>query len=108
MAEEILRSGRLFLGRDCADGGAATNYQQMGPLSSIAGPRDDGGVVARFLSNGARIVGGCCGSTPQHIGAIAEAIIVAGWKLGREPTLRAGLRMLEWLLAGSQAWEAGE
>jgi len=33
-------------------------------------------------------------------GAIAEAIIAAGWKLGREPTLRAGLRMLEWLLAG--------
>jgi hypothetical protein len=32
--------------------------------------------------------------------AIAEAVIVAGWKLGREPTLRAGLRMLAWLLAG--------
>jgi hypothetical protein len=32
--------------------------------------------------------------------AIAEAVIVAGWKLGRDPTLRAGLRMLAWLLAG--------
>jgi hypothetical protein len=30
--------------------------------------------------------------------AIAEAVIVAGWKLGRAPTLHAGLRMLEWLL----------
>jgi len=32
--------------------------------------------------------------------AIAEAVIVAGWRLGRDPLLRDGLRMLEWLLAG--------
>jgi hypothetical protein len=31
--------------------------------------------------------------------AVAEAVIVAGWKLGRDPILRNGLRMLEWLLA---------
>jgi len=30
--------------------------------------------------------------------AIAEAVIVAGWKLGRNRVLRNGLRMLEWLL----------
>jgi hypothetical protein len=33
-------------------------------------------------------------------GAIAEAVIVAGWKLGDDRILRNGLRMLEWLLAG--------
>ena len=32
--------------------------------------------------------------------AIAEAVIVAGWKLDSDPVLRNGLRMLEWLLAG--------
>lgn len=32
--------------------------------------------------------------------SVAEAVIVAGAKLGREPVLRGGLRMLEWLLAG--------
>ena len=32
--------------------------------------------------------------------AIAEAVIVAGWRLGRDEVLRQGLRMLEWLLAG--------
>jgi hypothetical protein len=32
--------------------------------------------------------------------ATAEAVIVAGWKLGRDPVLSNGLRMLEWLLAG--------
>ncbi|MGE5292538.1 MAG: glycosyltransferase [Micromonosporaceae bacterium] len=31
--------------------------------------------------------------------AIAEAVIVAGWKLGRDSVLRHGLRMLEWLLS---------
>lgn len=30
--------------------------------------------------------------------ALAEAIIVAGWKLGRDQVLRDGLLMLEWLL----------
>jgi hypothetical protein len=30
--------------------------------------------------------------------AIAEAVIVAGWKLGRDRVLRNGLRMLAWLL----------
>ena len=32
--------------------------------------------------------------------AIAEAVIVAGWRLDSGPVLRDGLRMLEWLLAG--------
>ena len=31
--------------------------------------------------------------------AIAEAVIVAGWKLGRDRVLRDGLRMLQWLLS---------
>jgi hypothetical protein len=31
--------------------------------------------------------------------AIAEAVIVAGWKLGDDRVLRNGLRMLDWLLA---------
>jgi hypothetical protein len=31
--------------------------------------------------------------------AIAEAVIVAGWRLGRDRVLQNGLRMLEWLLA---------
>ena len=33
-------------------------------------------------------------------GAVAEAVIVAGEKLGEDKVLRNGLRMLEWLLAG--------
>jgi hypothetical protein len=51
--------------------------------------------------------------------AIAEAVIVAGWKLGRDRMLRNGLRMLEWLLTvqtrdghlsvvPAGGWSAGE
>ena len=30
--------------------------------------------VAQFADRGARIVGGCCGSTPEHVAAIARAL----------------------------------
>jgi 5-methyltetrahydrofolate--homocysteine methyltransferase len=30
--------------------------------------------VARYVQQGARIVGGCCGSTPEHVAAIARAL----------------------------------
>jgi hypothetical protein len=51
--------------------------------------------------------------------AIAEAVIVAGWRLGQDRVLRNGLRMLEWLLTVETrdghlsvvpggGWESGE
>jgi methionine synthase I (cobalamin-dependent) len=30
--------------------------------------------VKKFVAMGARIVGGCCGSTPEHVAAIARAV----------------------------------
>jgi homocysteine S-methyltransferase len=30
--------------------------------------------VAEYARQGARIVGGCCGATPDHIAAIAQAL----------------------------------
>jgi homocysteine S-methyltransferase len=30
--------------------------------------------VRAYVDRGARIVGGCCGSTPEHIAAIARAL----------------------------------
>ena len=30
--------------------------------------------VAEFVARGARIVGGCCGSTPEHVAALARAL----------------------------------
>jgi methionine synthase I (cobalamin-dependent) len=39
-----------------------------------AKPEDMASYARRFVDLGARIVGGCCGSTPEHIAAIAEAV----------------------------------
>jgi 5-methyltetrahydrofolate--homocysteine methyltransferase len=30
--------------------------------------------VSRFAEQGARVLGGCCGSTPEHVGALASAL----------------------------------
>jgi len=39
-----------------------------------AGPEMLADHVARYVEQGARIVGGCCGSTPEHVAAIARAL----------------------------------
>lgn len=39
-----------------------------------AGPEDLARHVSRYVERGARIVGGCCGSTPEHVAAIAKAL----------------------------------
>jgi methionine synthase / methylenetetrahydrofolate reductase (NADH) len=47
--------------------------------------------ASRFIHAGARIVGGCCGTTPQHIKAIKEAVKSLGPQAARatvEPALR--------------------
>jgi methionine synthase I (cobalamin-dependent) len=37
-------------------------------------PADFAGQVVRMRQAGATIVGGCCGTTPAHLGAISEAV----------------------------------
>ncbi len=39
-----------------------------------AGPEDLASHVAAYAARGVRVVGGCCGSTPAHIAAIAAAL----------------------------------
>lgn len=39
-----------------------------------ASPQDMADYAQRFVALGARIVGGCCGSTPAHIKAIAQSV----------------------------------
>jgi 5-methyltetrahydrofolate--homocysteine methyltransferase len=39
-----------------------------------ATPEEMAGYARRFAALGARVVGGCCGSTPAHIRAIAQAV----------------------------------
>jgi len=39
-----------------------------------AGPEDMAEYARRFVALGVSIIGGCCGSTPEHIAAIARAV----------------------------------
>ena len=45
-----------------------------GQFVYAASPAYLGGIVPRFLDAGAAIVGGCCGTTPEHIAAMRRAI----------------------------------
>jgi methionine synthase I (cobalamin-dependent) len=40
-----------------------------------ADPATHAAHIATYADKGARVVGGCCGSTPAHIAAIAAAIV---------------------------------
>ena len=46
------------------------------------GPQEYAELALRWRAEGAQIVGGCCGTTPEHIAAAAKAL--AGTKAGRE------------------------
>jgi len=38
------------------------------------GPEDMGNYAKKYVELGAKVVGGCCGNTPEHIAAIASAV----------------------------------
>ena len=46
----------------------------QGQFVYAASPSYLGGIVPRFLAAGAVIVGGCCGTTPEHISAMRRAL----------------------------------
>jgi 5-methyltetrahydrofolate--homocysteine methyltransferase len=48
-----------------------------GGLSYSVQPEDMAAVVPAWLANGARVIGGCCGSSPAHVRAIARAVRLA-------------------------------
>ena len=37
-------------------------------------PEEMGEFAKKFIALGARVVGGCCGSTPEHVAGIAKAV----------------------------------
>lgn len=52
-----------------------------GQFTYTATPQYLADTALRFADRGARIIGGCCGTTPDHIAAIAQAL--DGYRLGR-------------------------
>jgi len=51
-----------------------------GRYTYAAGPAYFGDCARRFADRGARLIGGCCGTTPEHVAAIAASL--AGWTPG--------------------------
>lgn len=51
---------------------------EQGRLTYSVRPEDMAAAVPQWLANGAQVVGGCCGTSPAHLQAIADA--VRRWK----------------------------
>jgi len=98
-AETLLAMGVDAIGANCGatlemTEGAIANMHEVAPESILiakpnagkprmvgreevydASPEDMAEYARRFVALGARLVGGCCGSTPEHIRAIAQAVL---------------------------------
>ena len=68
-------------------------YKSEGGLTYPIGPDRMGDYVNLALRAGARIIGACCGSTPDHIAAIREA--VDGYSGGARPSFEEIQERLE-------------
>ena len=62
-----------------------------GQFVYAAGPAYFADAVPRFLDAGARIIGGCCGTTPEHIRHMRQALDIAGARPAR-PSIGARRR----------------
>ena len=63
---------------------AGLSQRLEGRFVYAASPAYFGTVTPRFIAAGARIVGGCCGTTPEHIAAMRAALDVAAPASGVE------------------------
>ncbi|MCC6531823.1 MAG: methionine synthase [Burkholderiales bacterium] len=74
----------------------------LAPTGYDEAPRDTAGLIADFARSGfVNLVGGCCGTTPAHIGAIAQA--VRDLPARKRPPLEHKLR-----LSGLEAFNIGD
>jgi homocysteine S-methyltransferase len=70
------------------------------------GPSEYAELAARWRAEGAQIVGGCCGTSPAHIGAVRERL--AGTTAGRPRAEPLPAPEPAWSGAGARAWTDGE
>ncbi len=111
-APELERAGASVIGLNCSVGPAAM-LESLERLSSVTSaplsaqpnagrPRDVDGrnlylcspeymamYARRFIAAGARLIGGCCGTTPEHIRHIKTAVLAAAPAAGRKPHVPA-------------------
>jgi methionine synthase / methylenetetrahydrofolate reductase (NADH) len=78
-----------------------------GQFVYAAGPDYFGGMVGRFLGGGAQIVGGCCGTTPEHIAAMRTALD-AGTVVTASGAAAAGASVVHSVRRDTSTQAAGE
>lgn len=61
----------------------------------LSSPEYFGKYARRFLRAGVRMIGGCCGTTPEHIRAIKTAVRAQAPEVHRSPARPAGIRVTE-------------
>ena len=82
----------------CGDDGPARSIMPNAGLPQrtegrfvyAAEPAYFGSMVPRMLDAGARILGGCCGTTPAHIAAMRAALDALDTQASRRERARAG------------------
>lgn len=78
MLETIERMARVSPARLAAQPNAGRPRDVDGRNLYLSSPEYIASYARRFVAAGARLVGGCCGTTPEHTRQIAEAVRVAG------------------------------
>ncbi|HEY3352702.1 MAG TPA: homocysteine S-methyltransferase family protein [Polyangia bacterium] len=73
----------------CAQPNAGLPVMRDGQVTFPAGPAEMAGFVERYVDLGCRLIGGCCGTTPAHLAAMAAAV---QRHQGPRPTAAAGPR----------------
>jgi 5-methyltetrahydrofolate--homocysteine methyltransferase len=74
MAETIRRMARVAAVPLTAQPSAGLPEHPNGQTIYPCPPEEMAALAAEMVHNGVRIVGGCCGTTPDHIRAIRERI----------------------------------
>jgi homocysteine S-methyltransferase len=70
----------------------------------VSTPEYFGLYARRLLKLGVRVVGGCCGTTPEHIKRVAAAVRMAASTTDREPATEGGSGTVAVAESGAFAW----
>jgi S-methylmethionine-dependent homocysteine/selenocysteine methylase len=70
-------------GGRAAEGGGQTGDRETESARDLP-PAAYGGHAVRWMRAGARIIGGCCGTTPEHIAAVRQSLAGAAEDAGRK------------------------
>lgn len=67
---------------------AGEPFLTQGKTAFPVGPEEFSRWIKKFVENGVRIVGGCCGTTPEHIGAVIKNIKKISSPAKKNPVLK--------------------